>query len=185
MVVASNIKMLTIVLLSKDKTWKIGDFGLSTDGQQNGWTAAEDPEGFGTSGYRAPELMSSRAEGTFSNKSDIWAFGCIVYEVITGGERMFSNDLSVLVSTRSDVAARMTDALNLWMDCMPGIIQHRGWVLNTLVNTMRVDPEMRPTATELKGVLHEVLKAGRLPRPNERASRRVVLRRERNSDVTS
>jgi serine/threonine protein kinase len=169
-------------LFSKDETWKIADFGFSTDGQENGWVAAEDPQGMGTSGYRAPELIREDDQ-TFNNKSDIWAFGCIVYEVITSGEKLFHSDWSVReyaidLSVSEEYVARMRDRLIAWMNSMVGNIQHPEWVLTTLLKTIDVDPSTRPTATELKGVLHEVLKAGRTTPATQRASRRVILRRE-------
>ena len=36
---------------------------------------------FGTRYYRAPEII---LEGNFSNKVDIWAVGCVLYELVTG-----------------------------------------------------------------------------------------------------
>ena len=45
----------------------------------------------GTSGYRAPELL----DGRFSNKVDIWAMGCILYELVVGRRAFTSGDDSV------------------------------------------------------------------------------------------
>ena len=45
----------------------------------------------GTSSYRAPELVKT---GTFTNKVDIWALGCILYEVVTL-QKAFSSDNEV------------------------------------------------------------------------------------------
>ena len=47
--------------------------------------------GHGSNGYRAPELM----EGEYTTKVDIWAMGCILYELATG-KRAFENDWAVL-----------------------------------------------------------------------------------------
>jgi serine/threonine protein kinase len=38
----------------------------------------------GTSGYRAPEVL--REEAIYTNKVDIWAIGCILYELATGNK---------------------------------------------------------------------------------------------------
>lgn len=43
--------------------------------------------------YRAPELL--KEDMKFNNKTDIWAFGCIYYEVATGF-KLFPNDNMVL-----------------------------------------------------------------------------------------
>jgi serine/threonine protein kinase len=176
------------VLFSKDKTWKIADFGLATDGEVSGWAVAEDRYARGSGGYRAVELL--RENSTFNNKTDIWAFGCIVFEVISGGERMFNDDWNVFRygedhSAGGEDAARMEGMLNKWMNSMVGNIQHRNWVVTTLLKTIDVDPSARPTATELKGVLHEIMKAGRTSPATQRASRRVILRSEVSINITS
>jgi serine/threonine protein kinase len=44
----------------------------------------------GTPGYRAPELMKDDSPG-FNNEVDIWAMGCISFELATGG-KPFGND---------------------------------------------------------------------------------------------
>ena len=55
--------------------------------------------GRGTPGYRAPELLllNNRSTGSenssFSKKSDIWALGCILYELVFG-EQPFPSDMS-------------------------------------------------------------------------------------------
>ena len=47
----------------------------------------------GTPGYRAPELLKE-SKGSFNNKLDIWAMGCILYELATG-KKQFLDDWSV------------------------------------------------------------------------------------------
>ena len=46
----------------------------------------------GTSSYRAPELSSDKP--SFNNKTDIWALGCVLYELVTGQKR-FTDDWAV------------------------------------------------------------------------------------------
>lgn len=43
----------------------------------------------GTEGYKAPELVNSGS--TYTDKVDIWALGCIIYELATG-KKAFVND---------------------------------------------------------------------------------------------
>ena len=52
--------------------------------------------GRGTCGYRAPELMKERR--VFNIKSDIWALGCIVHEILSGRKR-FEDDFEGLQFT--------------------------------------------------------------------------------------
>jgi len=50
----------------------------------------------GTSGYRAPELINEFSEKrTYNNKVDIFAIGCIFYELVTG-QKAFVSDFAVL-----------------------------------------------------------------------------------------
>src|SRR5690348_11735445 len=47
----------------------------------------------GTSSYRAPELICT-PERKYTNKVDMWAIGCILYELVLE-RRAFANDLIV------------------------------------------------------------------------------------------
>lgn len=59
----------------RSRCWKIADFGFTSAGSS---TLAQSIGGRGSVGYRAPELLSV---GEFSRSSDIWALGCILYEM--------------------------------------------------------------------------------------------------------
>jgi len=50
-----------------------------------------DPEGLGTAGYRAPETITHQKLGY---GSDIWAMGCILFE-LTSGRRLFAGNYEV------------------------------------------------------------------------------------------
>jgi serine/threonine protein kinase len=47
--------------------------------------------GIGTPGYRAPELINHEERKEYSEKLDVWAMGCIFYEVLFR-ERAFRDD---------------------------------------------------------------------------------------------
>lgn len=80
---SSSSYSLTLVLFSKKRQmWKITDFGLSTYATSK--KAVTTRYSRGTTGYRAPELLEEKP--TFNNKVDIWALGCIFYELITGSK---------------------------------------------------------------------------------------------------
>src|SRR5271170_7974926 len=92
MVTACFNRLMLLVLYSlKENKWKLVDFGITsqaTTDQANPTIYAR-----GTGGYRAPELLSLPA--AFTNKVDIWALGCIFYELLTDGEKSFQDDFSV------------------------------------------------------------------------------------------
>src|SRR5271169_1489295 len=59
--------------------WKIADFGLTMSGTSvgNNYTT----HSRGPANYRAPEMFH-QPQGTWNNKVDIWALGCILYELL-------------------------------------------------------------------------------------------------------
>jgi serine/threonine protein kinase len=82
--------VIYLVLLStRTRSWKITDFGLTSEGiSRRAYTTRH---GRGTDCYRAPELI---AHATVSMKSDIWALGCIMFELIAG-RKLFEHDFQV------------------------------------------------------------------------------------------
>jgi serine/threonine protein kinase len=80
---------VTIVLYSSNgNLWKIADFGLTVEGTSK--RAITTVYSRGTEGYRAPELLLDNPK--FSSKVDIWALGCILYE-LASGKKAFASDL--------------------------------------------------------------------------------------------
>ena len=83
--------VIYLVLLStRTRSWKITDFGLTAEGTSR--CAYTTRSGRGTACYRAPELIRHLA--VVSMKSDIWALGCIIYELISG-RKVFQDDIYV------------------------------------------------------------------------------------------
>lgn len=70
--------------------WKISDFGTSAEGTSKRLQHTTLQRG--TSSYRAPEVVKN---GSYNNKADIWAFGCIAYELCTKTPA-FSGDWEML-----------------------------------------------------------------------------------------
>lgn len=68
------------VLLDEDFTAKLSDFGLARQGPAAG-SSHVSTSVVGTVGYAAPEYVHT---GRLTAKSDVWSFGVVLYELITG-----------------------------------------------------------------------------------------------------
>jgi len=92
MVISSyNSDAYSVLLSDESRCWKIADFGISAEGTSNGAQVTMDSRG--SSSYRAPELLGENP--TFNNKTDIWALGCILYELFSG-VKAFNTDYGTL-----------------------------------------------------------------------------------------
>uniref|UniRef100_A0A0E0NMX5 Protein kinase domain-containing protein n=1 Tax=Oryza rufipogon TaxID=4529 RepID=A0A0E0NMX5_ORYRU len=78
-VIFRDLKTSNILL---DENWnaKLSDFGLARHGPSEGLTHVSTAI-VGTLGYAAPEYMQT---GRLTAKSDIWGYGVLLYELITG-----------------------------------------------------------------------------------------------------
>ena len=63
------------IFMDKNMNIKIGDFGISKQINKD-YTLTKNKSG--SEYYMAPEILS---EGKYNEKSDIWSFGCIIYEL--------------------------------------------------------------------------------------------------------
>ncbi|ONK61952.1 uncharacterized protein A4U43_C08F35250 [Asparagus officinalis] len=68
------------ILLDEDFNAKLSDFGLARYGPAEG-VGHISTSVVGTVGYAAPEYIQT---GKLTTKSDVWSFGVVIYELITG-----------------------------------------------------------------------------------------------------
>ncbi|KAI3500562.1 hypothetical protein L1887_36386 [Cichorium endivia] len=98
------------ILLSKDLRAKISKFGLarSTEKGESGNSSIKCP--FESKGYLAPEYLEA---GFVTTKTDVYAFGVVLLELVTGKKAVYENDddgEEVMLS--EEVASIMGDEKN-------------------------------------------------------------------------
>ncbi|CAN5207534.1 hypothetical protein BH10CYA1_BH10CYA1_59250 [soil metagenome] len=88
-VVHRDIKPSNILLLNKEKNEpKIGDFGIAKLMENEGQELTKTGEIFGTPLYMSPEQAAGLAA---DNRTDIYSFGCVMYEALTGAPPFSAN----------------------------------------------------------------------------------------------
>ncbi|KAJ7961862.1 Receptor-like protein kinase [Quillaja saponaria] len=75
------------VLLDQNLKPKLSDFGLAREGPVAGHTHVSTAV-VGTYGYAAPDYIET---GHLTTKSDVWSFGVVLYEILTGRRSLESN----------------------------------------------------------------------------------------------
>ena len=96
----------------------------------------------GTSSYRAPEILSLE-NATYTNKVDIFALGCVLFEMVSAGQKVFANDFAVIDFARTSkkiIKVPMVRIDRRWQSAL----------LETFRRMLDVDPRNRPSATTLR-----------------------------------
>jgi len=125
--------------------WKIADFGLSAEGTSRRERTTEYSRG--TPSYRPPELI--REKSTYTNKVDIWAIGCILYELVFQ-RTAFDGDMAVWEYNLSKEPLEI-----------PVEIKLRPKVTGEDPHSIRI-----PSVTVLRTVVHSALERIHLKRPS-------------------
>src|SRR5271169_1119153 len=86
-----ELRLIAVLYSEGERCWKLADFGTTTEATSKSLNTTRCRRG--TACYRAPEILGESA--SFNNKADIWALGCVVYELCSG-QRAFSSDWSVM-----------------------------------------------------------------------------------------
>jgi serine/threonine protein kinase len=137
-----------LVLYSKpENVWKIADFGYSTEGTSK--TALTSEYARGTASYRAPELVKEKH--TFNNKVDIWAMGCILYE-LAFQKKAFETDMAVLLYALSDHRLKLPSEVddNIHYSPSKGVDTNYRALGQFVDGMLDSNPSKRPTARELQ-----------------------------------
>jgi len=130
-----------VLYSSKHKLWKLADFGLSVEGSSK--TNRLTTSAKGTPGYRSPELLDfvPGESAQHTNRVDIWAMGCILYQLVTGTQ-LFISDSAVVYYVYS--AKSLEVPLDNTFDADSTQI-----ITKYIVDMLQVKPGERPSAATL------------------------------------
>ncbi len=116
------------ILVAARETPKILDFGIARAVGRGPTSAKDDIGPSGTPGYMSPEQILGRPP---DHRVDIWAFGCLLHEVLTGS-RAFSGE------TMDEV---LTATLNDAPDLLPASLPEK--VRDLVARCLEKDPSRR------------------------------------------
>jgi len=110
--------------------------------------------GRGTGGYRAPELIDeSTCKTRYTNKVDIFALGCIFFELVFG-MKSFESDFQVHRYSQNPREKLMPPTTSyVYLD-----ERSQKSVSQTILRMIDVDQSKRPSATQLQKELHYSLR---------------------------
>ena len=115
----------------------MADFGFSSDAHSQSFQISASAKG--TSGYRAPELLED--SGYYNAKVDIWALGCILYELATN-KKAFLNDWAVY-QTKTSGSIPDIDLDEAFDD------NDKASIINSIYCMLQIAPNSRPSSARL------------------------------------
>jgi serine/threonine protein kinase len=124
-------------------------------------------KGRGTAVYRSPEVYDEH--GGYNNKADIWALGCIAYEMFTK-EKAFSGDWDTMRYRYTCLESpKRVIGLDVWEKLEGRATELSKKLAKRLVDdTLQLEWETRPSAMELLEFLRDSLShLGKRQRSNE------------------
>jgi serine/threonine protein kinase len=134
-----------VLYSSRHHRWKLADFGISAEviANQSRITSLAR----GTACYRPPEIINTH---TYNKKTDIWALGCVIYELLTT-ERAFQSELDVYkYDVNSDITRSLVSSVS-------------GEFRNLLKGMLSFEPSQRPTAESLLKIWSRFLRDQHTP----------------------
>lgn len=134
--------------------WKVADFGLTAEGTSK--RAVETVFARGTPGYRAPELVNPDDDKTFTNKVDIWAMGCILYEIVCR-KKAFENDFRVHQHCLEQRYFKRELGIHLDSADVSMNQNNEAFVSKIIHNMLQIEPSKRPAVKDLCQLFEDLL----------------------------
>ncbi|XP_020571074.1 probable serine/threonine-protein kinase PBL19 [Phalaenopsis equestris] len=158
------------ILLDEDFNAKLSDFGLARHGPLEG-VCCVSTSVVGTVGYAAPEYVQM---GKLTSKSDVWSYGVVLYEIITG-RRSIERNLPKNEQKLLDwVKHYATDPKKLHIIIDPKLkgnysIKSVQKIIALANRCLRKRPKARPSMSKVVEMLDEIIEM-----PNEECMRSVA-----------
>lgn len=139
-----------LVLFSADSKWKIADCGFSLDDSKKHSVTSKAALQAHVE-YRAPEMLNNQKD--VGTATDIWALGCIVYEMVTQ-RKAFTR-----VEDVRDYSVA-TKPLSVWPygnHVSKAITLHTRSIELLVCQTLDVSSHKRPSAKQFMGTLDGIV----------------------------
>ncbi|KAJ3552865.1 hypothetical protein NP233_g12776 [Leucocoprinus birnbaumii] len=157
------------VLISESGRALLTDFGLSHVALMSGLHGSSGLTAVGTFNWMAPELFNERTAPT--KESDIWAFGCLCYEIYTGYNPFYqytSPGGVIAALLRDELPKRPTNS-----DIrVPSGLPDDDWIWNLMTSSCwSKDPKDRSSSQVIRNAVAERLGHGNI---SEAHSRKIL-----------
>ena len=126
-------------LVGSNEVVKVCDFGMARFTEQNFYQAH--PSKMFPVKWSAPEVLLYKS---FSNKSDVWSFGCCMYEIFSFGKIPYGYYTSDHVAHKQITTGVVPERPNYSTSSLYDDVMLRCW---------KKDPRDRPSFAELKSML--------------------------------
>eukprot|EP00252_Welwitschia_mirabilis_P019841 TRINITY_DN4701_c0_g1_i1.p1 TRINITY_DN4701_c0_g1~~TRINITY_DN4701_c0_g1_i1.p1 ORF type:complete len:462 (-),score=58.02 TRINITY_DN4701_c0_g1_i1:223-1608(-) len=148
------------ILLDEHFNAKLSDFGLAREGPSGGISHVSTAV-VGTVGYAAPEYIQT---GRLTAKSDVWSFGVVLYELITGRRSMDRNRPKCEQKLLEWVKPYLSDSKKFRLIIDPRLdgqySLRSAYKLASLANSCLVkQPKSRPRMSEVVKSLNKIVEA--------------------------
>ncbi|CAL9089875.1 unnamed protein product [Musa textilis] len=156
-IIFRDLKTSNILL---DEHWnaKLSDFGLARQGPADGLSHVSTAI-VGTMGYAAPEYIQT---GRLTAKSDIWSYGVVLYELITGRQPMDRNRPRKEQKLLEWVKPYASDARKFHLIVDPRIgddyCLEQAMELSAVANKCLMrSPRLRPKTSDVLGMVQRIV----------------------------
>ncbi|URD97065.1 receptor-like protein kinase [Musa troglodytarum] len=156
-IIFRDLKTSNILL---DEHWnaKLSDFGLARQGPADGLSHVSTAI-VGTMGYAAPEYIQT---GRLTPKSDIWSYGVVLYELITGRQPMDRNRPRKEQKLLEWVKPYASDARKFHLIVDPRIDDNycleQAMELSAVANKCLMrSPRLRPKMSDVLGMVQRIV----------------------------